>query len=350
MKKIIVIIVVLLFQVLQAQPRDIVIEEGDTLVIEPLGDSITRGTNGVTYRQYLKEFLKNVNIPTNYVGECKNAANSGSVWADYPELYNILEGDIEHDGYGGLRIDQLTDMTYNTHNYPKKTIEQLVKDNPSHIILLMIGTNDIISSYQLSTAPARLDTLISRILRSTEGLLIVSSIPPTPLPIANSKIQTLNAAMPGIVDSHKVQGANIMFIDINSMMGNEDISEDSYHPNTQGYEKIGTGFFEAITSIVTSVTEEKKNSELPTKFGLKQNYPNPFNPTTKINYSVPVKSQVSVKIYDILGNEVESLVNDLKESGEYEITFDASKLSSGIYLYRISAGNFKATKRMILLK
>ena len=96
------------------------------------------------------------------VGQCTNAAASGSVWADYPEHYALLEGDIEHDGYGGLRIDQLTDMTYNTRSYPKVTIEQLVQQADADIILLMIGTNDIISQFELATAPARLDTMIGK--------------------------------------------------------------------------------------------------------------------------------------------------------------------------------------------
>lgn len=350
MKKLIMICFVFLFQLLNAQHMEIVVEEGDTLIIHPIGDSITRGTVGITYRQYLKELLKNINIPINFVGECINAANSGSVWDDYPELFNILEGDIEHDGYGGLRIDQLTDMTYNTRGYPKKTIEQLVEDNPADIILLMIGTNDIISSYQLSTAPARLDTIISRILRSMNGHLIVSSIPPTPLPIANGKIQTLNASIPSIVDSHLVRGDKISFIDINAMMDNDDISDDAYHPDSSGYVKIGTGFYQAITNIITDVKQEKKNDETPTKFGLKQNYPNPFNPSTKIVFSLPVKSHVSLKVYDILANEIATLVNSEKGKGNYEFNFNASNLTSGIYFYRLITDNFTETKRMILLK
>jgi lysophospholipase L1-like esterase len=333
-----------------SQSENIIINQGDTLRIQPIGDSITRGTEGDTYRNYLKTILSNNNIEVNFVGECINAAASGSVWSDYPDLFNLLEGDIEHDGYGGLRINQLTDMTYNTRGYPKKTIEQLVKDNPSDILLLMIGTNDIVSNYELPTVASRFDTIISRILRSADGHLIVSTIPPTPLPIANGKIQALNSVIFPIVDSLKQKGENISFKDINSMMTNDGISSDSYHPNSKGYEMIATGWYEAISDIVTGVKAEKKNNKIPAKFGLNQNYPNPFNPETIITFSIPEISFVSLKVYDMLGKEVDTIVSETKSIGEYEVNFNASKLTSGVYFYRLSTASLSDTKRMILIK
>jgi len=95
---------------------------------------------------------------------------------------------------------------------------------------------------------------------------------------------------------------------------------------------------------------------LPTEFKLEQNYPNPFNPTTKIRYSIPnvgmglAPSVVTLKIYDILGNEVTALVNEQKEPGYYEIEFNASQYASGVYLYRLQAGSFVSTKKMLMLK
>jgi hypothetical protein len=85
-------------------------------------------------------------------------------------------------------------------------------------------------------------------------------------------------------------------------------------------------------------------------YHLYQNYPNPFNPTTTIKYSIPKASFVVVKIYDIIGEEVATLVNAQKPSGNYSVKFDASNLSSGIYFYRITSGNFMATKKLIILK
>jgi len=87
-----------------------------------------------------------------------------------------------------------------------------------------------------------------------------------------------------------------------------------------------------------------------TTFALEQNYPNPFNPATIINYQIPVEGQVSLKVYDMLGNEVATLVNEITTAGEHQIEFNAGAISSGIYFYRLQSGNFIETKRMMLMK
>ncbi|MCU0373083.1 MAG: S8 family serine peptidase [Ignavibacteria bacterium] len=92
------------------------------------------------------------------------------------------------------------------------------------------------------------------------------------------------------------------------------------------------------------------SSEIPREFSLGQNYPNPFNPVTNIQFGLPKNSFVTIKIFDILGREVSVLINEFKEAGMYEINFNASKLSSGMYFYRIEAGSFSGIKRMVLLK
>jgi hypothetical protein len=88
----------------------------------------------------------------------------------------------------------------------------------------------------------------------------------------------------------------------------------------------------------------------PQAYELNQNYPNPFNPSTAITFAIPVSGHVSLKVYDMLGREVASLVNDFQEAGTHAVRFDARGLASGIYLYRISAGNFSQVKKMTLLK
>ena len=90
---------------------------------------------------------------------------------------------------------------------------------------------------------------------------------------------------------------------------------------------------------------------LANNFTLEQNYPNPFNPSTKITYSLAERSDVSLKVYDVLGKEVASLVNNTtQEAGKYDVTFDAGKLASGLYIYTLNAGNFTSSKKMMLLK
>lgn len=100
--------------------------------------------------------------------------------------------------------------------------------------------------------------------------------------------------------------------------------------------------------IVTSIDEEP--AEIPNKFLLTQNYPNPFNPQTTIEYQIPELSFVTIKIYDILGNELRTLVSKEQSAGIYEINFEAENLPSGVYFYRIRAGNFIDTKKMLLLR
>ena len=87
-----------------------------------------------------------------------------------------------------------------------------------------------------------------------------------------------------------------------------------------------------------------------TDYKLNQNYPNPFNPSTTISFSIPVQGNVSLKIYDVLGKEVVTLVDEMKSAGSYQITFDATQLASGMYFYRLDTKNFSEVKKMILIK
>ena len=104
------------------------------------------------------------------------------------------------------------------------------------------------------------------------------------------------------------------------------------------------------TSSPTNIEDETIANVLPTEYSLYQNYPNPFNPTTKISWQLPVGSHQTLIIFDMLGNEVATLVDEYREAGNYEIDFNASGLASGMYLYRLQAGSFVVTKKMILIK
>ncbi len=111
-------------------------------------------------------------------------------------------------------------------------------------------------------------------------------------------------------------------------------------------------FFVAVpvslhTGPPVSVDEDEIN---PIGFELMQNYPNPFNPVTKIRYSLPHLSDVTLKVYNVLGQKVITLVNEQQSAGNYEVSFDGTNLSSGIYLYKIRAGEFSFVKKMILLR
>ncbi|PIS27303.1 MAG: hypothetical protein COT43_11270, partial [Candidatus Marinimicrobia bacterium CG08_land_8_20_14_0_20_45_22] len=100
----------------------------------------------------------------------------------------------------------------------------------------------------------------------------------------------------------------------------------------------------------TTPPKEETVSLIPDKFKLYQAYPNPFNPVTQFGYAVPTKSQVRIDIYDLRGRLTETLVNQVKEPGNYQVAWDASKYPSGVYLYKIQAGTYTETKKCLLIK
>ena len=113
--------------------------------------------------------------------------------------------------------------------------------------------------------------------------------------------------------------------------------------------KLFTASFDGIYKFnIATVPVEDEVS--PFKFSLEQNYPNPFNPNTSIVYSVPSNEYVSLNVYDVLGNKIAALVDEQKQAGIYEINFDGSKLSSGVYFYKLEVGKNKITKKMNLIK
>ena len=112
----------------------------------------------------------------------------------------------------------------------------------------------------------------------------------------------------------------------------------------------GTGNTSEFASLDLTTGIEDENDKIPTEFSLNQNYPNPFNPSTTISYQLPTNAQVTLKVYNVLGDEVASLINEEKLEGSYLVNFNAAQLSSGIYFYQIKAGSFYETKKMILMK
>jgi Secretion system C-terminal sorting domain len=109
------------------------------------------------------------------------------------------------------------------------------------------------------------------------------------------------------------------------------------------------GYLSQKYNFITGVNDLAQNI-MPDKFILSQNFPNPFNPSTTIKYSIPISGFVTLKVYDVLGKEVATLVNEEKPAGNHEVTFNAANLSSGVYLYTLQAGSYTQTKKLILMK
>jgi hypothetical protein len=129
--------------------------------------------------------------------------------------------------------------------------------------------------------------------------------------------------------------------------------------NTLGFfRRHRTWYLEGISYLSTDLLVEllgnpnivRQQIAVPAIFALSQNYPNPFNPLTQITYSVPKASDITLKVYDILGREIVVLVNERKQAGEYKVTWNAQGVPSGVYFYRIVAGDFIETKKMVLIR
>jgi len=144
---------------------------------------------------------------------------------------------------------------------------------------------------------------------------------------------------------------------INQGLDNPSVLSFSF--DSRGYLLAGTWDDLYISSEIIATGLKSYTSELPNEFSLSQNYPNPFNPVTKIKYQIPDQVRndnrlVTLKVYDVLGNEIVTLVNEEKQPGVYEVEFKASsgirKLVSGIYFYQLKSGNYIETKKMVLIK
>ena len=124
----------------------------------------------------------------------------------------------------------------------------------------------------------------------------------------------------------------------------------SYNLNMEYCKEVIKASCASLLSYQETTTSIEHGEKIPTGFVLCQNYPNPFNPITTIKYSKPETQFVSLKVFDMLGREIETLVNEEKSPGNYQIQFNGSNLSSGTYIYRLAAGNFNTTKKFTLLK
>ena len=125
---------------------------------------------------------------------------------------------------------------------------------------------------------------------------------------------------------------------------------------TQSYNRIPDGSDNwTLSNFITkglpnTLTDVEENGTIITEFNLQQNYPNPFNPSTTIKFSIPASGFVTLKIYDILGKEVSTLVNENKTSGVHQVSFNAAGLSSGVYFYELKMENFVSVKKLLLTK
>jgi hypothetical protein len=137
-------------------------------------------------------------------------------------------------------------------------------------------------------------------------------------------------------DAGSLQPNSINRADIHLIATHPDVSGDIIVP--------------AILNVRPTTGIEETSPAIPTQFSLEQNYPNPFNPVTNFQFTVPHSSFTILMVYDLLGREIATLVNEVKQPGTYTVQFDGSGLASGIYFYRLDAGRFNKIQKMILMK
>ncbi len=142
-----------------------------------------------------------------------------------------------------------------------------------------------------------------------------------------------------------------LHFEVKEIVGSDSISVDPY-----GWDGNGIDPYATLTGVVnenlwlTATSVSQTTNAIPSKFTLLQNYPNPFNPSTKISYQLPVAAHVTLKIYDVLGRELKTLVNQHENAGIHLVTFEATNLPSGVYFFRLEAGAYHDSKKLLLLK
>jgi hypothetical protein len=156
------------------------------------------------------------------------------------------------------------------------------------------------------------------------------------------------------VDENRTVSGNNFTVKDFELVGNKNILFIGFVNETVYFDSLQTNSLDAgnsfVAEIINNTTRVEDNDPIPSSIILYQNYPNPFNSSTTIEYEIPKLSHVKIDVYDVLGRRIVALIDKEHNAGNYSITFNDSKLSSGIYFYKITAGNFIQTKKMILLK
>ncbi|MHB1687291.1 MAG: alpha-amylase family glycosyl hydrolase [Ignavibacteriaceae bacterium] len=232
--------------------------------------------------------------------------------------------------YGGGEVGELSE--YNEINwadpnnfepYFKKLIDIRKKyiKNDAHVITLSNSNPNVVDGYITQS--------------DTNNILTIANFSNNPTTFTINFANNIHGDSIYIDDLFQDTSSSISVSQLNYMAFNL----SGYEAKVYSLQKFNSA---------TSVTD--KNNPLIRKYELHQNYPNPFNPSTIIKYSVPKAQLVTLKVYNLLGQEVATLVNNQQNAGNYEVTFSADKLASGIYFYTLNAGIFVSTKKMVLLK
>ena len=286
----------------------------------------TTGTSSISFRGYKKVILlgEGTSVMSNVIKDSvKSYLASGT--ANAKAKLVIMSEDI------GYHLDRSASTYYDPTFARDQLGLEFIADRPG-----TLGTRGLIG---VTTNPGAAD--------STSGpwpdVLRKSTTIPTNQSYALYKFRLFPDSLNGTGRIGPTYNVAVFGIDLESMRSTPD------SPPGSAARRIVKGGLDFVDGLLTSISNTS-SAIIPEVFSLAQNYPNPFNPSTKISFSIPQQSQVTLKIYDVLGKEVMTLVNDVKSAGNYEVEFNASNLSSGAYFYKIQAGQFTDIKRMMLIK
>jgi lysophospholipase L1-like esterase len=208
--------------------------------IMPLGDSITDGyTIPGGYRVDLWSTVQHTGQPIDFVGSLSNGP--------------VSLGDKQHEGHAGWRIDQID-----------ANVTGWLNSAQPEVVLLMIGTNDMLQEFDATNAPARLSALIDKITEHSPALqVIVASLPPLSSPIANQRVLNFNAAIPNIVSAKTANGKKVAFVDMYPALTLSDL-DDGIHPNASGYTKLANAWYGALSPFLSPASSTPTPSLAPT--------------------------------------------------------------------------------------
>jgi hypothetical protein len=262
-------------------------------------------------------------------GEWDNVGKIVGYNSDYEPHYDLINSEDQAQVYEGVFTDVNNQVTYTLLK-----AAQYVKDNrlPPIGFITTHPSYDSIKIY----GNANDDTNFNRYGTYQGGTGADSVTYLIPVTAASNYRIAVEVCYQSVKTQLVDHIRNINNVDINKFVGMYDAL-----PNIPFIMK------REVLDIVTGVEDEKSFVK---EFYLQQNYPNPFNPSTTINFLVPSSEFVSLKVFDVIGNEVATLVNEEKPAGSYEVAFNAGNLSSGMYLYTLQAGNYTQTKKLILIK
>jgi hypothetical protein len=360
-KKLLILAAVILF--VKNISAQITITASDLQTIFPVGaqylshaDTLTKSINIGGTGNFGTVNFSSVQSSTNYLTISENLSTSPFV-ADYPGAQYVFKNNQKYSG-GDAESWMYTSFSDAYYVYGSATTTTIRGYNS----IIKIKFNPAEQFYKF---PVSYNSTFSQSAsQSIETSFTDFPIPPTTTTNAWSMTQTVDGYGTMVTPDGKTlnclrvktettintpagPSTNTSYNFITKTGESVNVSAVNGQPNNGTIQVVGISWSEGFGSSNSAV---EKTNEIPKSFSLSQNFPNPFNPSTKISFSLPQRSTVSLKVYDVLGNEVSELANGDFESGVYNVEFNATNLSSGIYFYQLQSNGLIQTNKMILVK